>query len=113
MDINEMSRKQFEALPYLDEFEDYEIDSLVLIPSKRHHDSGYNYYEVVACKEWKPIGKCYGYDTFSIFMESKYNRVGIDCLRVSGLMRIFLPPNEYVIKPMFHQAKVKRRKKLC
>ena len=36
-------------------------------------------------------------------MESEWNIVGIDCLRGSGLMRIFLPANEYVIKPYLHQ----------
>ena len=49
------------------------------------------------------------YDTFSIIMESKWNRVGIDCLRGSGLIRIFLPPNEYVIEPYWHQI-VKKEK---
>lgn len=114
MDINEMNRKQFEELPYLDKFEDHSlryvgVDSIVLLPSRKHHDSGYNIYEVVACNRNRAIGRCYGYDTFSIYMESNFNRVGIDCLRGSGLMRIFLPPNEYVIKPYMHQI-VKKEK---
>ena len=107
MDVNKMTRKQFEELPYLDEFEDVDVDSIVLIPSKRHHESGYNIYEIAVCNGCKPIGKCYGYDTFSIFMQGKYNRVGIDCLRGSGLMRLFLPPNEYVAEPLLHQIKSK------
>ena len=107
MDINKMTRKQFEELPYLDDFENIDVDSIVLLPSKEHHDSGFNLYEVVACLRWKPIGKCYSDDTFSIFMEGKYNRVGIDCLRGSGLMRIFLPPDEYYIDTSFHQIKRK------
>lgn len=107
MDINNMTRKQFEELPYLDGLERIDVDSIVLLPSKKHHDSGFNLYEVVACLGWKPIGKCYSYDTFSIFMEGKYNRVGIDCLRGSGLMRIFLPTNEYYIDTSFHQIKRK------
>ena len=86
MDINKMTRKQFEELPYLDEFENHNlrdiyVDSIVLLPSRIHHDSGYNVYEVVVCNGHKAIGKCYGYDTFSIYMESEFNRVGIDCLR--------------------------------
>lgn len=107
MDINKMTRKQFEELPYLDGLERIDVDSIVLLPSKNHHDSGFNLYEVVACLGWKPIGKCYSYDTFSIFMEGEYNRVGIDCLRGSGLMRIFLPTNEYYIDTSFHQIKRK------
>lgn len=111
MDINDMSRKQFEELPYLDDFEGIDVDSIVLLPSKRHHDSGYNIYEVVVCNERKAIGRCYGYDTFSIYMESNFNRVGIDCLRGSGLMRIFLPPNEYKAVPMFHEIRIDPMKK--
>lgn len=108
MDINEMTRKQFEELPYLDGVEKVDVDSIVLLPSKKHHSSGFNCYEVVACNKWRAIGKCYRYDTFSIYMDGKYNRVGIDCLRGSGLIRIFLPPNEYYVEPMSHEI---RRKK--
>ena len=116
MDINKMTRKQFEELPYLDEFEDHnlrdvDVDSIVLLPSKKHHDSGYNYYEVVVCHRHRAIGRCYGYDTFSIYMESNFNRVGIDCLRGPGLMRIFLPPNEYKAVPMFHEIRIDPMKK--
>lgn len=108
MDINKMTRKQFEELPYIDEMNGIDVDSIVLLPSKIHHDSGFNVYEVVICNKWTALGKCFGYDTFSIFMQGSYNRVGIDCLRGSGLMRIFLPPNEYYADPMFHQIRKKR-----
>ena len=64
---------------------------------------------VVACNGNEPIGICSEYDAFHIIMESKWNRVGVDCLRGSGLMRIFLPTNEYVIKPDLHII-VKKRK---
>lgn len=107
MDINEMSRKQFEELRYLKGFDTIAIDSLVLLPTKRHNSSGYNNYEVIACHHHEAIGRLYGYDTFSIIMESDWNRVGIDCLRGSCLMRIFLP-DEYEIWPMFHEARKRR-----
>lgn len=107
MDITKMTRKQFEELPYIDEMNGIDVDSIVLLPSKRYHDSGFNVYEVVICNKWTALGKCFGYDTFSIFMQGKYNRVGIDCLRGSGLMRIFLPPDEYYAEPMFHQIRRK------
>lgn len=106
MDINKMTRKQFAQLPYIKDFETFEIeiDSVVLLPSTRHDSSGYNIFNVIGCKGNEPIGMLIGYDTFSIIMESSWNRVGIDCLRGSGLMRIFLPTNEYIIKPYLHQA---------
>lgn len=107
MDVNQMSRKQFEKLPLLDKFQPDDVDSIVLLPTKRHHDSGYNYYYVIPCKDRKPLGICSGYDTFSIYMNSNFNRVGIDCLRGSSLIRIFLPPNEYEIKSMFHEIRKK------
>jgi hypothetical protein len=110
MDINKMTRKQFEELDYFqDTLKPIDVDSIVLLPTKRHHPSGYNIFFVIACNKNKPVGICYGYDTFSIIMESKWNRVGIDCLRGSGLMRIFLPTNEYVIKPYLHHIVKKER----
>lgn len=110
MDINEMTRKQFEELDYLKSGEPIDVDSIVLLPTKRHDQSGYNIFFVVACNRNQPVGICYGYDTFSIIMESKWNRVGIDCLRGSGLMRIFLPTNEYAIDPWSHQIVKKENK---
>ena len=107
MDINKMTRKQFEELPLIDKFEPDDVDNIVLLPSRRHHDSGYNYYYVIPCNKGKPLGICSGYDTFSIYMGGSYNRVGIDCLRGSGLMRIFLPPNEYEIRSLFHEIRHK------
>ena len=117
MDINKMTRKQFEELPYLDDFNDkqcfdsVEIDSIVLLPSRKHQDSGYNYFNVIACKGDKAIGKCSGYDSFSVYMDGKYNRAGIDCLRGSGLMRIFLPPDGYKLRSIFHEVRIEPDKK--
>ena len=108
MHINDMSRKDFENLPYLEDMEAVEIDCVVFIPSRRHDDSGFNIFEVVGCRYGKALGKIHGYDTFSIYMESDFNRVGFDCLRGSGLMRVFLPPNEYIIYPMFHEVRKKK-----
>ena len=106
MNINEMTRKEIESLPYLKKEEIITLDSIVLIPSRSHHDSGFNYFEVVPCYDMKPLGKLLGYDTFSIIMDSVWNRVGIDCLRGSSLMRIFLP-DDYEIHTCFHEARKK------
>lgn len=87
--------------PYIDDrFQS--VDSIVLLPTKRMDSSGYRIYEVIPCYYGKPLGKLHGYDTFSIIMESKHNGVGIDCLRC-GLMRIFLPNEEYIIDTWFYQ----------
>lgn len=109
MDINEMTRKQFKELPILDDFKTYDCDSIVLLPTRLRHNSGFNYYTVIVCNKWNAVGKMDMYDTASIIMESRYNRVGIDCLRGSGLMRIFLPPNEYQANPAFHEIRKKNK----
>lgn len=104
MDINKMTRKQFEELDCFQEtVEPIDVDSVILLPTRKCHSSGYNMFYVIACNHRQIIGKCFGYDVFDIIMKSKYNRVGIDCLRGSGLMRIFLPTDEYVITPYLHQ----------
>lgn len=103
MNIDTMTRKDFESLPLLDTLDLLSVDSVVLLPTRQHHDSGYNNFYVIPCKSHEPLGKCDKYDTFSIYMESSFNRVGIDCLRGSSLMRIFLPQNEYIVEPVFHQ----------
>ena len=112
MDINEMTIKQFKNLKLFEdqhETMEVEVDSIVLVPTKIHDDSGYNVFYVVACNNRQPVGICSGHDAFDIFIKSEYTRIGIDCLRGSGLMRIFLPTNEYVIKPYLHQI-IKKRK---
>lgn len=101
MDINEMTKEQFLELPLLDDFTNYDIDSIVLIPTTPH-DSGFRNFIVVGINNWEPIGKCRDYDTFSIFMTGNFNRVGIDCLKKSKLMRIFLPQNEYKLDSMLY-----------
>ena len=105
MDINSMTRKQFEELPILDASSTYACDSLVLLPTRRHHSSGFNYYSVVVCNIWEAVGKMEMYDTVSIHMEDKFNRVGIDCLRASGLMRIFFPRHKYEAVPAYHEIR--------
>lgn len=112
MDINNMTEKQFKALPCLtDAMGEIEVDSIVLLPKKIKDGSGYNLYSVVVCNNRKPIGKTTLYDTFSIYTSMDgYNRVGIDCLRSSGLMRLFLEPNKYVVDHWLRQIKEKKRK---
>ena len=105
-----MTRKQFEELDYFkDEFNVVDVDSIVLLPTRKHHESGYKVFYAIACYRSQPIGKCFGFDAFDMLLDGKFKHIGIDCLRGSGLMRIFLPTNEYVIKPYLHQI-VKKEK---
>lgn len=88
MSINDMTKEQFKALPIIKE--KTICDNIVLLPTKIKDQSGYNLYQIVVCLRDKPLGKTYLYDTFSLTVKSAvWERIGIDCLRKSGLMRIF------------------------
>ena len=114
MDIRQMTKKDFERLPYCEELADkqnirhIDVDSIVLFPTRRvaEYLSEYKVFEVVVCSRFEPICRLMGYDSFSFFIEGEYTRVGIDCLRC-GLIRIFLPQNEYVVDTLFHEIRRK------
>ncbi|GAG34912.1 unnamed protein product [marine sediment metagenome] len=112
MDVNEMTRKQFEELPFRNGlFSDHigNFDSIIILPgrAKDKHDSGYRCMDFVAVKDNKPMCKLsgcsdvvhvdgiggYGYDWLN-----KYKTVpktlpvkswNIDCLPKSGLLRMW------------------------
>jgi hypothetical protein len=96
MNINEMTKKQFKELDILNE-DITDFDSIVLLPTNELHDSGYNYYYIIPCLRDKPLGKLEAYDTFRIWINEKFYSCGIDCLRKSSLMRIFVQRGKYVI----------------
>jgi hypothetical protein len=107
--INDMTRKQFERVPYRDTLRDDIglVDSLIILPSVDVHDSGYRCMAFIAVRDGKPlcrISGCsdaihidgiggYGYKWLE-----KYNKIpelvppsdwSIDCLPKSGLLRLF------------------------
>ena len=77
MNINEMTKKQFLELPLLDDFTNYDIDSIILIPTTPH-DSGFRNFIVVGVNNWKPIAYS-GKDTIHSRNVNKchYGRDGI------------------------------------
>jgi len=80
------------------------VDSLIFVPSFVAHDSGFAEFFVVAVNKGRCLGRLHLYDTFSIYMNSDFNRVGFDCLLNSGCIRVFLPPNEYIIRSLLHDC---------
>lgn len=115
-DINKMTKQEFLELQVIKDMfgekpKRFEFDSIVLVPTRLKHDSGFNYYSVVPCLYDEPIGITEPYDTFSInnFRLSlknettKYYRFGIDCLRTSSLMRIFFEKNRFDFCAIFHE----------
>lgn len=107
-DYNNWPRKRFEELPARSWNEDIgEFDSLIILPMRQRHDSGYRCMDFVAVKDNEPfcrLSGCsdvihidgiggYGHnwlDTYSgvphLVPPSGWN---IDCLPVSGLLRMW------------------------
>ena len=114
MDVNDMTRKDFDALPSRGWNEDIgEFDSLVILPGrvKEMHDSGFRCMDFVAVRKTVPICRLSGCsDVVHIngiggYGKNWFSRVGgipktiepiswsIDCLAKSGLLRLFCRHN--------------------
>lgn len=109
MNINSMTRKDFEALPYRKSWNEPIIcASLVIFPTRRKHDSGYRCMDFIAIDENnEPICKLSGcsdvlhFDGIGGYGHNwleKYHSVpkqippsgwSMDCLTKSGLLRIW------------------------
>jgi hypothetical protein len=114
--INEMTRKEFEALPCREWNEDIgEFNSMVILPKRKKHDSGYRCMDFVAvkndnttlcrlsgCSDVIHIDGIGGYGDNWL---NKYTTVpklippsgwSIDCLPKSGLLRIWPSSNKMI-----------------
>lgn len=103
-DLNSMSIDELKKVPLIDN-DNVLVDSFIFVPTCIVHDSGFAFYHIVACNRGKIIGRLHLTDTFSIYMKSSFNRVGVDCLALSGCIRVFLPPGEYSLSSLFFQCK--------
>lgn len=117
MKITEMTRKDFEALPYRDSWNSTikDIDSIVILPLRRKHDSGYQCMDFIACKEEEAICRLAGgSDVLHIegiggFGHNWFKKYGkcpettpstswnIDCLPKSRLLRIFNTDRKVIV----------------
>jgi hypothetical protein len=105
-EINKWTKRQLRRLPSRGWNEDIgEFDSLVILPTKRMHDSGFRIMDFVAVKDNKPICKLSGCsDVLHIDGIGGYGNWNlgkripksippkgwsIDCLERSGLLRLF------------------------
>ena len=108
MDINEMSRKDFESVPLRKGWSDsVTFDCLIILPGRAKHDSGYRIMDFVAVRSGKAVCRLSGCsDVVHIdgiggygknWLE-KYGTVpkllpirswNIDCLPKSGLLRLW------------------------
>lgn len=107
-DMNYWTKRQLKAVRMRDWDEDIgEFDSLIILPTKHKHDSGYACMDFVAVKDNKPLALLSGCSDvihidgiggFGYKWLEKYNKCpdaikpigwNIDCLAKSGLLRIF------------------------
>ena len=108
-DINNMTRKEFDALPESDWNNDIgTFTSLVVLPTRRKHDSGYRCMDFVAVKDGEAmcrlsgcsdvihingIGGMGGFDTkaktWDLVKGNLHPSWSIDCLPKSGLLHLF------------------------
>ncbi len=120
--FTEWTRKEFETLPRADwhNREVGEVDSLVILPTRRKHDSGYRCMGFVTIQKGKPTyivsgcsdvihlagigGHNVGHHNFDDKLLTERVRNGIcprvswsiDCLPVSGLLRLFCDKHLYI-----------------
>lgn len=106
--ISDWTRKEFDATPEREWNADIgEFDSLIILPTKRIHDSGFRCMDFIAVLDDKPIAKLsgcsdvihidgiggYGYkwlERYGTIPQSiKPIAWNIDCLKKSGLLRLF------------------------
>jgi hypothetical protein len=89
--IYNMTRKEFEKLPFKKDDENIgEFDSLIILPTKRKHDSGFAVMDFVAVREEIPICRLSGCsDVLVLNNINKNDDWSIDCLFKSKLFRLF------------------------
>jgi len=96
-DINKWTRSMFEALPERPSWnEDVECYGIVILPSRRLHDSGYRMLDFIALGEKStPICRLSGcsdvihLDGISAMLSTRKTAWNIDCLKKSGLLRLW------------------------
>ena len=117
---HEWTRKEFEALPRPNSFTNQEIgevDCLIILPQKYRHDSGYRCMSFITIQNGKPTYKISGCSDVihfggiggfncqkvSTILSERMNTKKIpivewriDCLPVSGLLRIFCNKKIYI-----------------
>jgi len=92
--IDNYTQKEFKALGLRGWNEDIGVfDSLVILPTRRKHDSGYRMMDFVAVKNNKPICRLSGCSDVvhigGLIGEGLNSNWSIDCLSKSGLLRLF------------------------
>lgn len=84
--LNDMTKTELINIPYRESWDvKVKCTSFVLIPTRKLHDSGYRFFDYVACNGDKPICKIHGGDLLRL----KGDQWQMDCLKKSGYLRMF------------------------
>ena len=124
MNIREMTRKDFEALPHREWDEDIEFDCLVILPMEEKHDGGYrcmDFVAVVGNEAKYLLSRCSdilyinGIGGFGKDWVKKYGGVPeavppvgwvLDCLPKSGLLRIWPDSRRMICEHILSSFKI-------
>lgn len=94
--VNDMTRKELEALPHRKWSEEIVCRSIVILPLRRKHDSGFRCMDFVAVDDQnQAMGLLAGgsdvvhIDGIGGLKQIKHSAWNIDCLPKSGLLRLF------------------------
>jgi hypothetical protein len=118
MNINDMTRKQFEAVPFREDWSaEVRCDEIVILPQRKMHDSGYRCMDFVAVKNGEPVCRLSGdsdvihVDGIGGFGRDWLTHYGhcpdsvppsawsIDCLPKSGLLRMWSTRGDMICGP--------------
>jgi hypothetical protein len=93
-DVEQMTRKDFKELPLRKWDEDIgEFDQLIILPTRKKHDSGYAVMDFVAVRDQEPICRLSGCSDVlhidGIWTDRPRSGWSIDCLLPSRLLRLF------------------------
>lgn len=112
LNIEEMTQKDFHNLPIRKWDEDIgKFDSLILLPTKRKHGSGFACMDFVACKGNNPICRLSGCSDVVhlggfLNQEAHNYSWSIDCIFKSKLLRIFKYRYEISVGPSLSSFEV-------
>ena len=101
--IDDMTRKEFEALPFREDWgKSDDFDALIILPTRRIHDSGYRCLDFIGVRKNVAVCRLSGCSDVIHFDGIGGYRIGwpgregltqghwnIDCLKKSGLLRIW------------------------
>jgi len=122
-DISEWTREEFDKLPWREERnKEFECTSIVILPLRKCHSSGFRLMDFVACNGGVPICRCSdcsdvihidgigGYGKWSVQTglpkSIKPRAWSIDCLKKSGLLHLWPNHGKMIIGAAYSSFEV-------